>query len=129
MTLRLGLVLAAGAVAVLALALGSSSASVPPCSGTQLVGNFVVIMGSAGAGSISYQLNVRLASGRPCFVSGLPRIRLLGRLRQLLPTKVVPAVRRAGRTVPVVLGPGHGARAEARFSPGATASARRTPCG
>ncbi len=74
-------------------------------------------MGSAGAGSISYRLNVRRVSGRTCFVSGLPRIQLLSRLRRPLPTKVVRAVRQDVRPVPVVVGPGHGARAEARFSP------------
>jgi hypothetical protein len=109
--------LAAGALAALVLAGGSSSASAPPCTGSQLSGNFVVIVGSAGAGSISYQLNVRRVSGRTCFVSGLPRIQLLSRLRQPLPTKVVRADRRATPAVPVVLGPGHGARAQARFSP------------
>ena len=64
--------LAVAALAVLVPAGGSSSASVPACSGSQLAGNFVVIMGSAGAGNISYQLNVRRASGRICFVSGFP---------------------------------------------------------
>jgi hypothetical protein len=108
--------LAAAALAALVLAGSGSSASVPPCTGSQLAGNFVVIMGSAGAGSISYRLNVRFASGRTCFVSGLPRIQLLSRLRQPLPTKVVPAVRGV-RTADVVLRPGHGAHAEARFSP------------
>jgi uncharacterized protein DUF4232 len=97
--------------------MGGSSAATPACTGSQLAGNFAVIMGSAGAGSISYQLNVRRVSGRTCFVSGLPRIQLLSRLRRPLPTKVVRAVRQDVRPVPVVVRSGHGARAEARFSP------------
>jgi hypothetical protein len=108
---------AAAALAALVPVGGGSSAATPACTGSQLAGNFVVIPGSAGAGSISYRLNVRFASGRTCFVFGLPRIQLLSRLRQPLPTKVVPAVRRGLRTVPVVLGPSRGAGAQARFSP------------
>jgi len=89
----------------------------PACTGSQLAGNFVVIPGSAGAGNISYQLNVRLLSGDACFVSGLPRIQLLSRLRRPLPTKVTPAFRQGLLAVRVVLRPGYEARAQARFSP------------
>ena len=109
--------LVAGCVASLALAGGGSSATLPPCSTTQLAGNFVGIPGSAGAGSISYQLNVRYVAGPTCFVSGLPRIQLLTRLRQPLPTKVKPAFRQGLLAVRVVMGPGYGAKAQARFSP------------
>jgi hypothetical protein len=84
---RSGAAAVAAALAALALPTGGASAATPACIGSQLAGNFVVIMASAGAGSISYRLNVRLASGRACVVSGHPRIKLLSRLRQPLPTK------------------------------------------
>jgi Domain of unknown function (DUF4232) len=108
---------AAVALAALVLVGGGSSASVAPCTGSQLAGNFVVIPGSAGAGSISYRLNVRFVSGRACFVSGLPHIQLLSRLRRPLPTKVVAAFRQGLPAPRVVLRPGYEARAQARFSP------------
>jgi hypothetical protein len=107
------------ALAALAAAGGGSSATMPlpPCSGSQVAGNFVVIPGSAGAGSISYQLNVRYLSGPACFVSGLPHVQLLSRLRRPLPTKVTPVFRQGLLAVRVLIRPGYGARAQARFSP------------
>jgi len=114
---RLSLLVAAACFAALAVAGSGSSTTVPPCSTTRLAGNFVGIPGSAGAGNISYQLNVRYIAGPTCFVSGLPRIQLLSRLRQPLPTKVEPAFR-AGLLAPrVLIRPGYGAKAQARFSP------------
>ncbi|MGE5273580.1 MAG: hypothetical protein ACM3QU_07445 [Verrucomicrobiota bacterium] len=110
-------VVVAASLAALVLGAGGSAAPVPPCSGPQLAGNFLVVPGSAGAGSISYQLNVRHLSGPTCFVSGLPRIQLLNRLRRPLPTRVTPAFRPGLLAVRVVMRPGYGARAQARFSP------------
>jgi hypothetical protein len=111
----------AAAVALAALVFAGGGSALPPpspaCTGAQLAGNFLAVPGSAGAGSISYQLNVRLHSGASCFVSGLPHIQLLTRLRKPLPTKVVPAFRQGLLAVRVVLAPGHGAKAQARFSP------------
>jgi hypothetical protein len=101
----------------LALAGGGASAPVSPCSGSQLTGTFAVIPGSAGAGNIVYALRVRLVSGPCCFVSGLPGLLLLDRLRRPLPTHVTPAFRQGLTAVRVVLAPGHGAKATARFSP------------
>jgi hypothetical protein len=109
--------LAAAVLVAIAAAGGASSTTAPPCSATQLAGNFVVIPGSAGAGSISYQLNVRYVAGPTCFVFGLPRIQLLSRLRQPLPTKVEPAFRGGLLAPRVILRPGYGAKAQARFSP------------
>jgi hypothetical protein len=109
--------LAAAALAALGPAGGASSEPYQPCSSPQLTGNFLVIPGSAGAGSISYQLNVRLHLGPNCFVSGLPRIQLLGFHGRPLPTKIVPAFRQGLLAVRVLLAPEHGARAQARFSP------------
>jgi len=109
----------AATFAALVFAGGGSSLPPPaqPCTGSQLAGNFLVVPGSGAAGHISYQLNVRLLSDSACFVSGLPRIQLLGRLRKPLPTKVVPAFRQGLLAVRVVLTPGYGAKAQARFSP------------
>jgi hypothetical protein len=111
--------LAAAAFGALALAAGGSSLPPPaaPCTGAQLAGTFLAVSGSGAAGHISYQLNVRLYSGSTCFVSGLPRIRLLSRLRKPLPTKVVPAFPPGLLAARVVVTPERGARAQARFSP------------
>jgi len=76
-----------------------------------------VIPGSAGAGNIVYSLRMRLVSGRTCFVYGVPRLQLLDRLRRPLPTKVTRAVRPGLMALRVLLRPGHGTRASARFSP------------
>jgi hypothetical protein len=108
---------AAAVLAPLALAGGGSSVSVPPCTGSQLAGSFTVIPGSAGAGNIVYALRVRFLTGPACFVSELPGIRLLDRLRRPLPTKVTPAFRPGLTAVRVVLARDRGAKAGARFSP------------
>jgi hypothetical protein len=111
------LAVAAGVLSVLVLAGGGSSAPVPACGGAQLSGTFAVIPGSAGAGNIVYSLRLRLRSGRTCFVSGVPRLRLLDRLRRPLPTKVTPAFRPGLTAVRVPLRLGQAAKASARFSP------------
>jgi hypothetical protein len=109
--------MAVAACALLALANSGPAASVPPCTGAQLVGSFTAIYGSAGAGNISYALRLRNRSATTCFVSGLAGLRLLGRTGHPLPTHVQPAFRQ-GLTAPrVVLRPGHRANATARFSP------------
>ena len=109
----------ASAVAVTALVLagGGTAAPAPPCAGSQLGGSFAVLPGSAGAGNIVYSLRMRLLSGRTCFVSGVPRLQLLDRLRRPLPTKVTPAVRPGLTAVRVLLRRGQTAKASARFSP------------
>lgn len=114
---RLHWALAATTLSALALAGGGASAPTPACGGSQLAGTFAVIPGSAGAGNIVYSLRVRFLSGRTCFVYGVPRLQLLDRLRQPLPTKVVPAFRPGLMAVRVPLRPGYGAKASARFSP------------
>lgn len=106
---------AAGAAAVLTA--GGPAATVRPCTAPQLSGTFAVIPGSAGAGSIYYSLRLRNRSGRTCFVSGLPGLRLLDRARRPLPTRVEPAFRPALAAARIVLRPGRAAKATARFSP------------
>ena len=117
MTARPLLILLVAAVTGLALAGGGSSASPPPCSGSQLAGTFSVVPDSAGAGNIVYTLRLRHVSGRACFVSGLPGLRLLDRYRRPLPTHVTPAFRQGLTAVRVTVSRGHGAKATARFSP------------
>jgi hypothetical protein len=118
-------------VSALVLTVGAASAPAPPCNGSQVRGTFAVVPNSAGAGNIVYALRIRLLSGRPCFVSGVPRLQLLDRLRRVLPTKVAPAFRPGLTVVRVVLRRGHEARATARFSPdvpGPGEPATRTGC-
>ena len=109
--------LAAAGLAALAFVGGGSSAPVAPCVGSQLSGSFRAVPGSAGAGNIVYALRLRNRSSRTCFVSGLARLRLLGRTGRPLPTHVSPAFRHGLTAVRVVLRPGQVARADARFSP------------
>ena len=117
MVTRPHLALVAVAVAAFALAGGGSAAPSPPCTGSQLAGTFAVIPGSAGAGNIVYSLRLRRVSGPTCFVFGVPHLQLLDRLRRPLPTNVMRAVRPGLLALRVLLRPGHGARATARFSP------------
>ena len=88
-----------------------------PCAGAQLAGRFAVIRGSAGAGQIGYRLVLRNVSGRPCTLTGLPRVRLLGRRGKALPTAVRAEFPGALTAVLVTLAPGSSAQATARFSP------------
>lgn len=112
---------AALAVAALALAAGTeaavSRAAVAPCRGKALAASFAVVPGSAGAGNIVYILRVRNRTLRTCFVSGLPRLGLLGRTGAALPTHPFPEHLGALAAVQVVLRPGAYASASARFTP------------
>jgi hypothetical protein len=105
------------ALAAAGVAAGASRSSEQPCVASQLTGTFSVAPGSAGAGSISYVLRLRNRSTEACFVSGLPQLRLVGKLGRPLPTKVIPANRGALTAVRVVLLPGGYSAATARFSP------------
>lgn len=95
----------------------AADAGAPPCSGADMSGLFSAIPGSAGAGQITYALRLRNRSMHACFVSGLPRLQLLGRTGKLLPTRVWPAHPGALAAIRVLLAPGKYAVATARFSP------------
>ena len=95
----------------------ASPAAVQPCTASQLSGSFTVILGSPGAGNISYLLRLRNRSSKTCFVSGLTQLRLISKTGRPLPTKVVPTFRPGLTAVRVVLRPGRSAKAESRFSP------------
>jgi hypothetical protein len=114
--LRLALAVAlAGALAAVSLAAGAPQ--VPPaCRGGQLRGTFTYVPGSGAAGHLSYALRLRNVTRITCWVSGIPRLRLLDSRYRALPTRVVPA-RPGVMAVRVVLRRSQTARAEARFSP------------
>ncbi len=113
------LVTLAAAATLGAFGVGSVAADggAPPCAGADLSGLFYKVPGSAGAGQISYALRIRNRSSRACFVSGLPRLQLLGRTGKLLPTHVWPAHPGALAAIRMLLPPGKYAVATARFSP------------
>jgi hypothetical protein len=111
------LALAAAALGALTFAGGGPSATIAPCTGPMFKGTFSVIYGSAGAGNISYALRLTNRSAQTCFVSGLARLRLVGKGGRLLPTHVRPSFPGALTAVRVVMSPGGRARATARFSP------------
>ena len=105
-------------LAALALPQASAGSSeISPCAGSQLAGRFTRIVGSAGAGSVSYRLVLRNTSSRECAVTGLPLGRLLDRYGRSVPTHVRAAFPGALTAVFVRLAPGQATRATARFSP------------
>jgi len=106
----------AGAIAAFA-ATTVTAAATSPCVGRDLTGTFAAVPGSAGAGSISYNLRLRNRSSRTCFVSGLPVLRLVDRHGRALPTHVRPSHPGALTAVRVVVRPGGYTAATARFSP------------
>src|SRR3954463_4260687 len=89
----------------------------PPCPAAAVQGSFAGVPGSAGAGSITYRLRVDNRSATVCFVSGLPRVQLLGAQGRPLPTKVRPARPGTATAAMIQLDPGDTATADARFSP------------
>ena len=107
------------ALAVLALGAGAGvgRTAVTPCRGPALAATFSVLPGSAGAGNIVYVLRVRNRTATSCFVSGLPRLLLVGRTGTALPTHPFPERPGALTAVMVVLKPGGYASARARFTP------------
>jgi hypothetical protein len=105
---------------VAAVALPSAqggTAATPACTGSNLRGTFTVVRGSAGAGNIVYKLRLRNASNVACFVTGIPRLRLLARTGSSLPTNAKPENPGALTAVRVDLQPGKAAATTARFSP------------
>jgi hypothetical protein len=106
----------AGVVAAFA-ATTVTAAATPACVGRNLSGSFAVVPGSAGAGSISYNLRFKNHSSRTCFVSGLLRLQLVGRTGRALPTHVRPSHPGALTAVRVDVRPGGYTAATARFSP------------
>jgi hypothetical protein len=109
----------AGIAAALLAGGGATSAATttPACSGRDLGGSFRVVPGSPGAGGITYRLRLTNTSPAACWVSGIPRLRLLGAKGGALPTKVSPAYPGQGTAALIVLRPGRSAKADARFSP------------
>ncbi len=106
----------AGGIAAFAASTVTAAGS-PACVGRDFTGTFAGVPGSAGAGSISYNLRLRNRSTRTCFVSGLPGLRLVGLHGKLLPTHVRPSHPGALTAVRVDVRPGGYAAATARFSP------------
>jgi hypothetical protein len=80
-----------------------------------LSGTFAVVPGSAGTGQIEYVLTLKNTSASRCYLSGLPKVTLLGASGSNLPTRVTAAGAASRRRV--VLEPGASAVAQARFSP------------
>jgi hypothetical protein len=95
----------------------TSQSSAAPCSGADLKGSFDVVVGSAGAGQISYTLTLTNTSSASCSVSGTPDATLLDRSGAALPTHILAVQAGQGAAGVVVLQPGAGAKADARFSP------------
>jgi hypothetical protein len=95
---------------------GAAGSSTPECAAGATAAYFRVVPGSAGAGSISYDLQLRNTSARRCYATTVGGLRLLSKTGSPLPTKVM-------RTTPkltgvhVSLAPGAWAAATARFSP------------
>jgi hypothetical protein len=93
------------------------SAEAPPCSSADLKGSFAVEDGSAGAGTITYNLVLTNTSSAACTVSGTPDGMLLDSNGAALPTHILAVQAGQGSAKPVVLQAGDAAKAGARFSP------------
>ena len=87
--------------------------SVSQCTGSQLSGTFAVVVGSAGAGQISYALKLTNTSSSSCSFSGLSTVQLLSASRSALPTTTVDG----SLIVDGEISPGGSVVADARFSP------------
>ena len=118
MIVRTALALAAVAAGLLVSGAGGAASRVDAaCTAGALSGSFALVPGSPGAGNVVYALRVTNRSTRMCFVTGIPRLRLLDRHGRPLPTHVVPAHPGALTAVIVRLAPRQSAKATARFSP------------
>ena len=106
---------------------GAARTAAGPCSGADLGGRFTVVRGSAGAGQITYALRLTNTSHSACWVSGIPRLRLLGAKGGALPTAVSAARPGEATAAKIVLAPGRSARADARFSPDVPGPGEQTP--
>ncbi len=109
-------------IAIVAAALGAATTApaartIARCRGAQLVGSFKAVVGSAGAGNITYALRLKNRSAAACTLTGLPDGTLLGIGRKALPTRIRAGFPGALSAVLVTLAPGRVARADARFSP------------
>jgi hypothetical protein len=100
----------------LLLAFAIAASTTHPCTGSQLSGSFAAVPGSAGAGNIVYALKVRNRSSRTCYVTGLPKVTLLGKNEKALSTHV-RAAQQGVTAARIKLAPGQSAEATARFSP------------
>jgi hypothetical protein len=110
----------AGLCAVVALyctigAAQAASPSVAPCRPGDLRAAFRVVVGSPGAGSISYTVRLTNRGAHTCTVSGRPGLRLLDRRGRPLPTSVVPDHPSTGTAALIRLRPKRTAIALARF--------------
>jgi len=105
------------AAAAFAGATTSGVAAVGPCAPSALSARMAVVVGSAGAGNISYRLLLRNVSSAACTVSGHPGLRLRGAGARALPTRVTGIPPGAATAVLVTLAPGQSATATLRFSP------------
>jgi hypothetical protein len=87
------------------------------CTGDAMSGSFSLVPGSAGAGQVVYRLRVKNASPVACFVSGFPKVQLLGSGGAELPTNETPDQPGTATAERVVLAPDGAATADVRFSP------------
>jgi len=90
------------------------------CTASSLSGSFDVVEGSAGAGQIVYRLKLSNSGSRPCYVTGLPQVQLLGTTGNALPTSVSAAQPGTGTAAKISLQHGASATADAQFSPDVT---------
>ena len=109
------------AILLLAAATFAACANAAPqptfCKGSQLSGRFNGVLGSAGAGNISYKLTLKNLSNVKCQISGLPQGTLLGKTGKVLPTHITAEFPQGLTAILVRLSPGHSTTATARFSP------------
>jgi uncharacterized protein DUF4232 len=104
----------------------TTSASAP-CAADSLQGSFDGVPGSAGAGQITYKLTLTNTGARPCYVSGIPQVQLLGTTGKALPTSPSAEPPVPANPPKVSLQHGASAAAEARFSPDVNGTGDNSP--
>lgn len=87
-------------------AAGAAPMSVSPCHPAALRAAFRIVVGSPGAGSVSYTVRLTNRSAHACTVSGRPGLRLLDKHGKKLPTSVRPDQIGTGTAALITLRPG-----------------------
>jgi hypothetical protein len=84
------------------------------CQRSGLAGSFKLIPNSGALGSVEYLLKLRNTGSKPCLVSQLPALSLLGKTGNALPTHVLGAGKASKNSI---IGPGRTVSSPVRLSP------------
>lgn len=98
-----------------------------PCRAVDLGGAFTLVPGSPAAGNVVYRLRLTKRTAGSCFVTGLPRLRLLGTQGKPLPTTQFAAHPGRLTAIRAILARGASTTATVRFSPDVPGRGEQSP--